>query len=83
MSDKRTIVVVQWEDITQFAGWTDGGLEYSVEKKPAVATSVGFLVHKDRRYLYIATDHSTDQDWGGLQCIPRGCISSIKTIGRA
>lgn len=74
------LVEVVWNDATELpGGWAD-----EVEPpEPALALSVGFLVHKDKDFLILALDTDENGHHNGRSQIPKGMVKSMKVLRKA
>jgi hypothetical protein len=78
------MVMVVWEDITEYAGeWKSYGEMSDVQ--PAKVCNIGFIVAEDARRI-ILTSYLTDDGEDGWEggtpvVIPRGCVVQVKRLG--
>lgn len=74
------MVEVWWNDASEMeAGWSD-----EIQKPvPALALSVGFLVHKDREHVVLALDTDEQGMHNGRGQIPAGMVKKIKVLRKA
>lgn len=66
----REVRVVSWID-SSLQNVQVGREDYP---KPALITSVGFVVEETDEYLTLARDDMDDDDYRGLLCIPKECL---------
>lgn len=76
---KYPIVLVIWDD----AAGHDDAWEDTVETKPELIESVGFLLLKNRNYVVIAQDVDEDGKHNGRSQIPRGMVKKMKVLRKA
>jgi|TARA_Y100000310_G_C20664581_1_gene806756 hypothetical protein len=69
------LVVVEWLDIYATCGW-----EKADEAEPQRLWSTGYLVHKDKKVVKIATTKDEKGEWYSFHAFPAGCIVSITNI---
>lgn len=69
---KYPVVVIIWDDAETAGGWE----EIPEEIKPAIATSMGFLIKESDDHVLIASSYDERHVNGRLQ-IPRGMIKQI------
>lgn len=76
------VVEVHWVDSLYMSGWTPPEDVHTFATDPDVVIhSIGYLYHKDRKYVVLEGHHSTYNDESeGLMRIPRGAIHSITLI---
>ncbi|VVB53290.1 Uncharacterised protein [uncultured archaeon] len=81
MKNTLKLVIVKWRDIKNEGAWTSKK-DWATELIPPGITSVGFYVGEANDALYLAmdVDDEKDGDFGSLQCIPKGCILSVKHV---
>ena len=77
------VVRVEWQDITGHdrPWWepSDAG-----DLKPADITTIGLLVTENPEYLVVAGSWENDGGLlGNVNCIPRGVVRSLETLGNA
>ena len=65
--------------------WVDSGSPYSgwgrhVPTKPIRCTSVGRLVHKNRKCVTLASSSNDEGQVGGVITIPRSAIKRIRKL---
>ncbi len=75
---KRSLIIVEWEDITTHRAYRNE-LE-SGEIDPVQATSVGWRLKGKRGYLVITPMRFSNGECGDRQIIPNGCIKSIRKV---
>jgi hypothetical protein len=69
---KKPLILVFWEDHTGDSSWQS---ESQVQaEKPAVAKTVGFLIHEDEKTLKVADTILDDGSLGGVSLIIKSCI---------
>jgi len=77
------LVKVQWDDITDLAGWYGkAAIEEHWEQAPFRCENVGYLVATDGTgAMYIASRFGqfgdNDTAFGLIERIPKGCITSV------
>lgn len=78
---KRKLVVVKWLDAWSAASWEH---EKDIDNTPSPATSVGWLIKKDKNGVYLAgtiEGHNLEgPSLGNRKFIPTGMIKSIKEV---
>jgi len=76
---KRSLIVVEWYDVSSFSGWmpVKDSLQ---EEHPFEAVMVGWELGKNKEYITLATAFTEDEESNGRRCIPRGCIKSIRRL---
>ena len=68
---------VIWNDATEL----EGGWSKEVDPpEPALALSVGFLVHSDKDFLILALDTDEAGHHNGRSQIPRGMVKKMKVL---
>ncbi len=72
---KYPIVVIIWDDAETAGGWE----EVPEEMKPALATSMGFLVKESDDHILIASSYDDKHTNGRLQ-IPKGMIKDMRYL---
>lgn len=76
------IVHVQWVDAASLSGWrSQKALKEFIELELAPVDSVGMLMHEDDSKIVIIQTNGTNEVMGLFE-IPKGCIKSIKIIGK-
>ena len=75
---KRSLVIVEWEDITTIRGWWDE--EEAKEDTPLKCISVGWKLVSTKNHLSLIASRSENADCGDRITIPKGCIRSIRRI---
>lgn len=71
------LVEVIWNDASDM----EQGWQKSIDPpKPALALSVGFLVHQDKDHIVLALDTDGKGEHNGRGQIPRGMVKSIKVL---
>lgn len=70
------MVVVSWRDAYSRSAWTPAPATLG----PMPCLTVGFLVEDEKEYITVAQSWSTDDGIGDRTSIPRGCITSVKTL---
>jgi hypothetical protein len=84
---KLKIIQIEWKDITCPSDntWFDVTGKEDIKYKASKCLTVGFLVKKTKKVIITAQNYGKDYDggeqWGGLEIIPRGTISKVKTLG--
>jgi len=73
-----TLVVVEWEDIVSDSSWMD---DKEIEKlEPVVCRSVGWLLKKTKKLVFLGASVTNDGSVGDRTTIPKNVIRSIKEI---
>ena len=72
---KYPLVLIIWDDAESDDGWE----EAPKELKPALATTVGFLIRKTKNHILVAHSYDNGHTNGRIQ-IPQAMIKSIKEI---
>ena len=70
---KKPLILVFWEDHLGSSEWTSIQ-EVKSDFKPAVAKTVGFLIHEDEKTLKVADTLLDDGSVGGVALIIKSCI---------
>jgi hypothetical protein len=70
---KKPLILVFWEDHLGSSEWTSIQ-EVKSDFKPAVAKTVGFLIHEDKKTLKVADTLLDDGSVGGVALIIKSCI---------
>ena len=70
---KKPLILVFWEDHLGSSEWTSIQ-EVKSDFKPAVAKTVGFLIHEDEKTLKVADTLLDDGSVGGVSIIIKSCI---------
>ena len=70
---KKPLILVFWEDHLGSSEWTSIQ-EVQSDFKPAVAKTVGFLIHEDEKTLKVADTLLDDGSVGGVALIIKSCI---------
>ena len=70
---KKPLILVFWEDHLGSSDWTSIQ-EVKSDFKPAVAKTVGFLIHEDEKTLKVADTLLDDGSVGGVALIIKSCI---------
>ena len=70
---KKPLILVFWEDHLGSSEWTSIQ-EVMSDFKPAVAKTVGFLIHEDEKTLKVADTLLDDGSVGGVALIIKSCI---------
>ena len=77
ISDKYTLVIVEWIDIASDASWVS---EKDAQKMECVTCiEVGWMIHEDKKQIVLSSQFN-DSDCGNRTVIPRGVILDIKRI---
>tara|TARA_R110000744_G_scaffold175689_1_gene294483 strand:+ start:881 stop:1135 length:255 start_codon:yes stop_codon:yes gene_type:complete len=71
---KKPLILVMWEDHLGSSEWTSIQEVQSEDFKPAVAKTVGFLIHEDEKTLKVADTILDDGSLGGVSLIIKSCI---------
>lgn len=76
------IVLVKWVDSASANGWKGReSLDRFIKGDLDAIKTVGMLVHQDKKKVVLIQSDGDNQAMGLFE-IPRGCIKSIKTIGK-
>ena len=71
------LVEIWWDDATEL----EGGWSKEVDiPEPAMALSVGFLVHESKEHLILALDTDEAGHHNGRSQIPRGMVKKLKVL---
>ena len=70
---KKPLILVFWEEHLGSSEWTSIQ-EVKSDFKPAVAKTVGFLIHEDEKTLKVADTLLDDGSVGGVALIIKSCI---------
>ncbi len=82
---KLRLVAVEWIDITNensWVDWEDLDREIAKEKK-SVATSVGYLYSRDKKWLVILPTIMSKEgkkERVGYELIPAGCVKRVRYL---
>lgn len=71
------ISVIVWLDITSEATWVGSISEIKKEQEPMKCVSVGWIIHKTKKFLTVADSFSNDHTFGSVTTIPTGVIINI------
>lgn len=75
---KRQLIVVEWDDISNYSGWQDE--KESHKWTPLRCVSVGWKLKSDRKNLKIAATRSETDQCSDRSVIPKSVIRSIRRI---
>lgn len=76
------IVLIRWVDAASIGGWrSTKAMKEFIKAELSPVHSVGMLVHTDEKKVVLIQTHGKNEVIGLFE-IPRGCIKSIKTIGK-
>lgn len=75
----QPLIVLEWIDITGNDEKPWMTLEEAQAFTPAPMTTVGFLIRETSEFITLCSTIGQD-DAGNLNCIPKGCIRSQKTL---
>ena len=73
---KYKLVLVDWWDHTADASWVDNPQSCKAE----LCTTVGWLVHEDKKCLRVANAITQESGVGGISVILNSCIDEIWEI---
>jgi hypothetical protein len=76
---RSSIIQVDWTDAAGAQGWKDISEDEGLVK----CSSVGFLLHKKKDHLTLATGLSNEHSSNARECIPIKWIQRIKVLQRA
>lgn len=75
---------IWFEDITQTGEWLPIGILDKELPPPAMCTAVGYLARETKKYVYLslleALHPQAPDMFGGMLCIPKGCITKRKEL---
>ena len=86
LKQKWSRVLVEWIDSCKFREpWWNIDEFISESSDYSIMTSVGYLFHEDKHFVYLATslhwqDGNEVVQVGNVTSIPKGCITSKKKI---
>ena len=76
------VVHIKWRDAAHIDGWrSQKAMKDFIRANLDGVDTVGMLVHEDRRKIVIVQTHGVNEVMGVFE-IPKGCIDSIKVIGK-
>lgn len=76
------IVHVKWVDAASVGGWrTLKAANDFIEGDLDPVDSIGMLLHEDKKKIVLIQSHGKNEVMGLFE-IPKGCIKSVKVIGR-
>ena len=72
---KPRLVTIEWRDILGTSGW-----EKPSEVDPPTFWTAGYLIHKDKDTIKIASTKDEKGEWTTITAFPAGCVKEIKNI---
>jgi hypothetical protein len=72
------ILVVEWEDHTGDSAWLT--TDEVKKQKPALAKTIGYVIHEDDKTIKLADTLLDDGDVGGISLILKSTIKKRKGI---
>lgn len=72
------IVEVLWDDICTAGGWRS-----TRRNRPVECITVGYLTAQDKESITVTGSFNGMGDFSDLTAIPRGCVRSVKRLGKA
>ena len=72
------VVEVKWRDACSRGGWRD--VSHTHHDRPLCVTSVGYLLHKDKRRVTLALSLAANDDVGDTLTVPRSWILRVRTL---
>lgn len=76
------IVHVKWVDAAHISGWRSVRvMKEFIEEDLNPVDSVGMLIHEDDKKVVLIQTNGSNEVMGLFE-IPKGCIKSIKKIGK-
>lgn len=79
----RPVVEVIWEDAVSQEQWAEAAGIVAFRREQVLVVTVGLLVERSKRYVVVASSHSSLDHHGGLWKIPTGMVRSVRQIGRS
>lgn len=73
----QKIVEVTWQDIACYSGWQDGG-----DWSPIDVKTVGYVIKKRDKNLYVAQTIEQSGKPGNVFVIPNHNVKNVRVIGR-
>ena len=78
---KRKLVIVEWGDAWSGAAWEN---EKDIDSTPVPVTSVGWLIKRDNKGVYLAATIEGDKlegpNIGNRKFVPKGMIKSVREV---
>jgi len=72
---KPVLVCVKWRDIIASADWTK-----AEEINPPIFKTWGWLIHKDKDTIKVASTKDEKGSWFGVHAFPKGCIIEMERL---
>lgn len=75
----QTLVEVVWEDSCSNGRWQDRAVVPEWHNDPAICTTVGYILHDDKKGMTVCQSQSKDQV-DGLFKIPKNAIRKVRRL---
>ena len=75
---KLPLIIVEWDDISGYAGWATEKQVKEAEVIPCV--TVGWQVKSTAKKLITVATRNTQDEYSDRSTIPKGCIRSIRRL---